>query len=286
MAGGQGALSKHLTYRKNWKLSLCCLFVLYFLVPLNLSFADNLKNPEASLQELGEVTASDWLNYSPDATKIAIVQTKQFPGSISYGESLQVYSVDSKLQPQQLLFEDSNKSQFITEFQWVEGHIVYLTVNSDNATELPMMKWLRSLFAQEGWKGVTDQTKVKVWPNDLPKNSDLDSVKFIPPGKIFSPKGNDEVLFFDVYQEKTQNMKTTSKMSYTERSISSFKIPSGKLQKSLAVDIRLPASRWPFSAKGLVPLFLSPDSGKLIAIVFLNRAWNNTYQSGPPALAP
>lgn len=227
--------------------------------------------------EISGVDAQDWLLYSQDASKIAIVHTKRAIDSPPQGESIIVYSVDSKLQPSQILFEDKSEGQVITEFQWVGNKLFYtLAKDNFNASVNSSFEKEGEINAEKMLEIVSRNLETRIWPNDAKNAKALSQIKIVPPGNIFSSSDTNYLLLFDDLQDTATlwdpAQKRFSDAIFNQRFLRKYEVSSGILDRGVRLSLPMLPARWWGGTDKFVPLFISKDGNGLIAVVGANAA--------------
>ncbi len=237
--------------------------------------------------KIDHTSSQDFVSYSPDASKVAIVHTKFFSENPPIGLSLIIYRVDASLQPVQVLFEDRTPGQFITELQWVADRLFYLTIKDVSSSEISPLEWLSRLGFESGWQGVSRHLGVKTWASRGGKvTADLSGIRSAPPGALFSSPGSSICLVFDplshylqYWNDKEQRF---SDAVLFNRVVQVYDA-SGRLIRSVRLKLGRLADRWWGGRGRCVPLYLS-KGGKLVALVSSNRSWDDAADNDQPAV--
>ena len=233
---------------------------------------------------LAHVSATDWVSYSVDGGKVAIVRALS-SGGPSVGKSVEVYSVGADLQPHDLLWRDEQKNSFITELEWVGETLFYPTVEGFTSLD-SFYQWAAEAVKHGGPAKLADHFRLRTWPVAVQQAGDLPSLHLEPPGHLFAESNGKNLIVFDAIEDmaKLWNNQTQQfdDANYSQRFVRIYQVPEGKLIKSTTLKLPFTGGRRWGNSGDWVPLFTSEDRKYLVAVVARSSPWKQpTAYSGP-----
>lgn len=264
---------KQLLSHKILRSAICC-FVAFLLFKPIQAIAQNTVHSEC-VHQIAVATGKDWVGVSPDSTKMVVVETE--PEYHSLGKSLKIYQLNAHFKQQKLIFEDNKETQFITEFRWIGNVLFYSTI--EGFTSAKELEYWLTHSRPRGLITVPQHMKVRTWPPKIHDQPNFKALGFFPPGNLnFFAGLNNTLLAFDPIEKVLKLAEKNDKnysITLNNRLLDIYQLPQGKLLNSLKLPLQFTGSRWWSQHGDFLPLFMSKDGKKLVAMVSSYFPWRS-----------
>lgn len=207
-------------------------------------------------QKLKGITSADWVQYSADSKKLAVVRVKNDIARGQYGYGLEVFEVNTALQPNRLLFESKRNNERIFDFQWVEQQLYFASLRPR------AQKKLNSGLEKQS-KNVESEVIFSCWPSIYIPDKEISKIKISLSGSLFAYKGSNTLLIFDPFDTIQKMQRKSGEEFSTHRVVRIYNSRQKKVEKDVRAKLPELSSRWLRYDNKFIPLFVSEKSNSL-----------------------
>lgn len=261
-------------YAVLWMRSFFLRYCLTFILFLLWVSEEGLSANGANISPIRGVVPLDWVSYSSDGTKLAVVKTV-FSDSFYYGVSLSVYQTDSRLQPGRLLFHEAAPDRFFTDVQWAGSHLFYCAVSGIPRKEIEDTPWMVAIYKKYragGLAAIQPRLDFRAWPNDAVARRITSAERFLPTyGGLYSPpRGHLLLTYNDIQSMPPPDQFRSWTPSLSKLSLSVYDPNTGRCVVHFTGAIPQIAVPWYSHDTQMLPLDLVQGGKSIVAVVSSN----------------